>query len=614
MAIDIKKKLRKARARTYLARDFDSFRNELLRYARTYFPDKIQDFSEASFGGLLLDMAAMVGDNMSFYLDHQYSELNWSTAVESDNIQRHIRNAGVKLHGAAPAVVSVSFYIEVPALLDGTDYKPSYGALPIIGANTTVVSNDGISFSLVENVDFSELDPAGNLTSKVSISSISKDKTPLTYILEKQGVCISGQLATQTFQIPNSHKPFRKLVLSNENVTDVISVEDSAGNVYYEVDSLAQDTVFKPIQNVNEDWDVVTENMEIIPAPYRFIKSYDTRTRLTTIQFGSGNAESTADDIIPDPSELALPLYGKKTFTRFSIDPNSLLETHTLGLAPMDTTLTVMCRYGGGLSHNVSVATIRVINELRMSFPRAVDVSVAQSVRSSLDINNKDSASGGSAAPTLDELRAQIPATRQMQSRIVTKQDLLARIYTMPSKFGRVYRAGIHSNSNNPLAAQLFVVCLDKDKHLTIAPDTLKKNMHLFLNEFRLISDAVDVLDARVINFTVEFSVVVLPTANKESVIQTVIFGLKELLRIENMQIDQPIVMADLINVIINTPGVLSLPHLVVRNITGTVGSRGYSDVSFDVEGFTIKGMVIGPVGSIFELRYPDLDIIGSAS
>ena len=64
-----------------------------------------------------------------------------------------------------------------------------------------------------------------------------------------------------------------------------------------------------------------------------------------------------------------------------------------------------------------------------------------------------------------------------MQSRVVSKDDLLARIYTLPSDFGRVFRAGIHQNPNNPLAAELYIICLDNKRKLTVAPDALKKNL-----------------------------------------------------------------------------------------------------------------------------------------
>jgi len=615
MAIDVKKKLRKERVRSYLARDFDGFRSDLLRYAKTYFPDKISDFSEASVGGLFLDMAAMVGDTMSFYLDHQFNELRWDTAVEQKNVRRHIENAGIQITGASPAAADVDFYIEVPAELIGEAYVPKTSSLPTILEGTTVTGG-GITFNLTEDVDFSEKDLSGELRANVTTGTTDPTTgVPITYIVVKTGECVSGDEIQESWDIPSVHVPFRKITLGNPGVTEILSVKDREGNVYYEMESLAQDTAYKWVTNLDEDQEVVEENLEVVPAPYRFIKRVDTRTKLTTIQFGGGDAEGTDDDIIPDPSELSLPLYGKKSLARFSLDPNSLLETHTLGVAPRGTRLYVRYRYGGGLKHNVGANTIDTIAMLKIEWQNGTPThEEAALVRSTLSIINPSSASGGEVAPSIEDLRKQIPAARQMQSRIVTKQDLLSRIYTLPSKFGRVYRAGIRSNPNNHLATQLFLISRDKDKKLDFAPDALKKNLRIYLNEYRLISDAIDVLDAQVINYTVTFEIVTNPKANKTVVVQNVISRLKNLLKTDNFQIDQPLLLVDMINSIINTGDVISLVDLKVSDARGTVEDRVYSDISFNVDANTFKGMIVGPPGSIFELKYPNNDIIGSAS
>ena len=113
MAQNTKKDLLQVKNRSFLNKDFESFRAELLEFARTYFPDRIQDFSDASLGGLFLDLASYVGDVSSFYLDHQFRELDPETAVETVNIERLARAAGVKITGASPAVAQVSFTLEV---------------------------------------------------------------------------------------------------------------------------------------------------------------------------------------------------------------------------------------------------------------------------------------------------------------------------------------------------------------------------------------------------------------------------------------------------------------------------------------------------------------------
>lgn len=614
MGFDVKKKIRPARNRSYLNKDFDGFRNDLLRYAETFFPDRIKDFSEAGLGGLLLDFAAFVGDNNSFYLDHQFDELNIETAIESKNIERHIRSAGVDITGASPAVVEQKFAIEVPAELSNGVYQPQASALPKFLQGTTVRANNGTTFELVEDISFGETSSSGQLVADVTISETNSDGTPSSYILIRKGDCVSGKTTTQTFRIPDRFVPFRKITLAQENVTSILRVTDSDGNEYHEVSALTQDVVFRGILNKNEDDELVKENLELRPAPYRYLKSTSFQTGLTTIQFGGGRAETLDDDIIPDPSELAIPLYGKTSFSRFSIDPNSLLRTQTLGIAPVNTTITVEYRYGGGLSHNASDNTIRTVSKLLIKFPGNPSSTVASQVRASIDVTNDQPASGGENAPTLDELRGKVRAARNAQSRIVTREDLLARVYTMPSNFGRVFRAGVRSNPNNPLSTQLFIISRDKNKSLVVSPDSLKENLRTYLNQFRLISDAIDILDSQVINLSVTFQVATDPSANRNTVVQSVITDLKSFFNINNFQIDQPISTSDVTNIIINTAGVLSIVDLKIENQRGTVLERVYSDVGFDVRANTFKGLIIGPPGSIFEVKYPNFDIIGSAT
>lgn len=613
MTVDIKKKLRPVKTRTYLNKDFDGFRNDLLRFARTFFPDRMQDFSETGLGGLLVEMAAYIGDSTSFYLDHQFNEVSPETAVEARNVEKHVRAAGVEITGTSPATVTVTLYVEVPAELSGATYRPQSSAVPVVMQGTTFKAKNGTAFELVEDVDFSELNEKGELAATVQLGAISTTGAPSSYILVKEGVAVSGTSATQSFSIPDEFVPFRTITLAKENITEIIRVVDSDGNDYYRVDSLTQDVVFKGILNVGEDGSLVKENLELLPAPRRYVKQTSVQTGLTTLRFGGGRADSLDDDIVPDPSELAIPLFGKRTFSRFSIDPSSLLQTQTLGISPVNTTLTVEYRYGGGLTHNVAANTITSISKLLLKFAGAPSPTVASQVRSSLEVKNLVDAAGGENAPTLDELRSKVAASRNAQSRIVTREDLLARVYTMPSNFGRVFRAGVRSNPNNPLATQLFIISRDSNKLLRVSPDSLKKNLRLYLNQFRLISDAIDILDAPVINIGVTFQVATSPETNRNAVVQAIISDLTAYFDIKNFQIDQPISLTEITNIIINTPGVISIVNLKVTNQRGTILERVYSDISFDVTSNTMKGLVVGPPGSIFELKYPQYDIIGSA-
>ncbi len=614
MAIDTKKKFLPVRNRSYLNRDFDSLRAQLLEYARTYFPDRISDFSEASVGGMLLDFASYVGDNLSFYLDHQFSELDPSTAVEVKNIERMIRSSGIKITGDSPAVVDVAFTIEVPSKLVGSNYVPDDSLIPQIHQGTVVTSQSGIDFELIDDLDFSKTDRSGNLVAELSIAATNTSNIPTSFFMTMTGQCISGTRRTETFTLGNSFVPFRELILSKPNVTEIISVKDLDLNDYYEVESLTQDTVFVALTNRNIDNDLVKENMEMKPAPYRFTTQTGFNSKKTTLTFGSGDANTLDDDIVPDPSEFAVPLYGKKVVSRFSIDPNSLLKTKTLGVSPQDTTLSITYRHGGGLDHNVSAGTIRTVTTLIIKFPNSPTANGARVVRSSLKINNSNNASGGENAPSLDDLKLLIPAYRNAQSRIVTRQDLLARVYTMPSNFGRVFRASVRANPNNPLSSLLFILSRDSAGNLIVSPDSLKNNLTKYLNDFRMISDAVDILDAQVINLQLRFSVTVDENSNKTSVVQQVIAKLKDYFQIKNFQIDQVIAISDIQNIIYNTNGVMSITDLRFYGLSGTYKGRTYTDVAFNPTENTRRGLIFPPTGGIFEVKYPNFDIIGSAN
>jgi len=612
MPIDTKKQVRPVRQRKYLNKDFDSLRSDLITYTRAFYPDRIQDFSEASLGGALIDLASYVGDVMSFYLDHQYGELFTDTAVENSNIENLIRRAGVEITGNSPAVVKLQFAIEVPVTKVGTVYEPEPSSLPKILQGTICAASNGTRFEITEDVDFADRDDDGNFVAEMVIGSTNTDGSPATLVMGRTVQAVSGFTRTENFVISNTFVPFRKITLSSADVTTINTVTDTEGNVYYKVGALTQDTVFRGIPNNRSDNDLVDMRLEVLPAPYRFTAETSLATRLMTLTFGGGQATSIDNDIIPDPSEFAIPLYGKTNFDRFAIDPNNLLNTRTLGVAPQGTTLSVNYRFGGGLSHNVGAETIRTVSTLLMSFPRNPTPALAAQVRASVDVTNPEPALGGENAPTINELKTKVPSARNAQQRIVTREDLLARVYTMPSNFGRVFRAGVRSNPSNPQAAQLYILSRDAAGNFVPSPDTLKENLVTFLNQYRMISDAIDILDSPVVNIGVEFEIVTEAQANKNVVVQNVIARLQQFFASDNFQIDQPIRVSDVQNIIFNNVGVVSVTQLRFRNLVGTIDGREYSGNTLNITSNTIRGLLFPPPGGIFEMKYPDFDIVGA--
>lgn len=613
MPVDTKKDtIKSVRQRRYLNKEFDSFRSDLVEYARSFYGDKIVDLSEASMGGLLMDMPAYVGDVMSFYLDHQFSELDSETAVETDNIQRALRRAGVDITGSSPAVVFVSFFIEVPAASENGVIRPKTSTLPIIESGSTCRAENGVEFELTHDIDFTLTDSDGNLTTPYRIGATTAAGVPLTFVLRGNGLCISGFNATETFTF-SGFVPFRRVTLSNSNVSRINRVVDSLGNTYYHVNNLAEDVVYKAIPNTNSDSDRAESVLQLLPVPYRYASEVALDDRATTLIFGGGDANTLEDDAVPDPSVFALPLYGKRTFARNSLNPQKLLDTKTLGISATDATVTIDYRYGGGSTHNIEPDTIRFVNSLVMNFPLSPPANITAAIRASISVSNLKKATGGLDAPSPEELKELIPLVRNAQSRIVTKPDLIARVYTMPADFGKAFRAAARSSPNNPLATQLYLVCKDADEHLDLASDALKDNLRVFLNSYRMISDAIDIVDARIVNFKITYEVTVDMGMNKKTVLQAINTKLRTFFNVNNFHIDQPIVSADIQNLIYNTSGVTSVNLIKLENLSGLVDGRQYSDVYHDIPSYTRKGASIPPGGGIFEMKYPDNDIIGKA-
>ena len=600
------------RERSFLNKDFESFRNDLLRYTQTHYPDKIQDFSETSLGGVFLDMAAYVGDVMSYYLDHQFKELDLETAVETANIQNLLIASGLDIPVASPAVVYVEFFVEVPAKISGTKIIPDTNALPIIEKDTTLISDNDVEFVLVEDVDFSKLNKAGELDATITIGDTDLQNDPATFILQKSGLCVSGKFAEEEISV-GEFEAFKTHTLSNSDVSQIVSVKDEEGNEYYEVNSLTQDTVFRGVVNIDDESNDIPENLTVIPAPYRFTTTKDFTTRDTTLTFGGGDGTTLEDDIIPDPSQFSLPLYGKKINKQFSLDPNSLLNSNTFGSIQPNTTIKVKYRYGGGLDHNVDANSINTINELFITFNDNASPLTEANVRTSLDVVNNEPARGGADPLTIDQLKALAPTARASQDRVVTKEDLLARIYTMPSNYGRVFRASIKSSKNNPFATRLYIATQDANGNIDIAPDALKKNLITYLNQYRLISDAIDMLDTNVVNLGLRFEILIDQGQNKRLVLQDVLNKLVDYFDINNFHIEQPISISDVKNIIYNTDSVVSITMFRFENKNGIINDRAYSNTFYNVEESETKGLLIPPEGSIFEVKFPFIDIVGTA-
>jgi len=610
--LDLKKSINdeKKLKRNYLTKGFEQFREELLNHARNYFPTKINDFSEASLGGMLLDFAAIVGDSLSFYMDHQYNELDPSTAVENENIIKHIKNAGIKVSPASPAVVKVVVKVEVD--LNDTGDGPNPNQLPKILKNLKLSSLNNISFYLLHDVDFTD-------------GSYEIERTTnTTVVIKKYGLAISGNRTTETFSFDNTYRQFPNIFLSNSNITMIENVVDTNDNIYYEVEYLSQDTIYKATK-INKQGD---KYYEIVPAPYRFVREDNFDTGQTSIRFGTSNQDSFMEkSLIQDPTKSAVSLYGRDYFPKFSFDPGDLLKTNSLGIAPRNTVVYVTYSYGGGLNHNIPSYNINKIDDNRnIIFKQELtDQLKREIILNSVFITNEEPAKGGRSALNFNELKAQIPNAMKMQNRIVNYQDLLGKIYSMPSPFGKVSKIALEDDANNIYSKNIYVLCEDISKKLTYASDVLKQNLMQYLNEYRLIGDSFTILDAKIFNITINVNIR-MDLKNSSITVDQVERNVKNnlIFYFKGFEINQPIELDSIYNVVLNTYGVgsvVSKKHELISQKRGRYSAPAqlrssypsgfqYSNDIINIQQQIYKDILYPTKGGIFEIKYPVVDIV----
>lgn len=616
MSINLNKKLKiSQRNRLFANRTFNDFQNELLRYAQTNFQNVNTDFSETSLGGMLLNFAAMVGESTAFYIEQQLNEINYETATLDSNIQRHLRRAGINFGFSTPSTVYVTFFIEVDVdnvLSSAAEYEPVKTFLPIIKKGTTLQSNSGISFVLEEEVDF-------NNDYELEIGEVDLNGFPTTLVLSKQGISTSGIMTEEVFIVPQSEGDFIGVELSNENITEIISVQDEDANEYFNVEYLTQDTVFK--KSINKNGEVIEVNL----APYRFVVEKDNNSLLTTLRFGNGDNRSLIDNIFTNPEDFSLPIKGKNYIEKVSLDPNKLLTSNTLGISPEGKTLVVKYRFGGGTDHNVPEQSIVEITNLKINFPNAdssnsINEFDIEKVKDSLVVINYEESTGGSNAIPMEELKKEIPRVIKMQNRIVNTDDLLARVFTMPLNFGRIHKATIMKNQYSKGVKDLYILSKNQDGHYVNASDGLKLNLKNYLNEFRLIGDSLNIVDVPIFNFGINMNVRVMTGYDIVDVLNNVQININDNLRLNSLQINQPVDVNAIMLIAMNTEGVSAVvtdkSKIIVSKTSvdnmldpNTQLELEYSSNFFDpVENYQ-EGEVYASLGSVFELKYPQFDI-----
>lgn len=584
----------------YTNREFETIKRDLTQIAERYYPDTFQDFSQASFGSMVLDSVSYVGDQLSFYLDYNVNESFLDTSYQYENIERHGRILGYKGGGRASTFGKVALYVLVPAT--STGMGPDLKYIPILKKGTTFNATGGGSFVLMENIDFS--DPANPV---IVARNDSTTGAPTYYAIKSYGNVVSGKYGVERVTV-GAYQRFLNLTLSTRNISEIISVFDSEGNEYYEVEYLAQDMIFKEVGNTNFKNDNVPSILKPLLVSRKFVVNR-TRTNVS-LQFGSG--KSGESGIIADPAAVAMDVFGKSYISDMTFDPSRLTKTESMGMVPSDTVLTITYRVTNPTNSNYSVGSINSVASVSADFNdrAALNQSTIQEVINSFEVSNEEPIVGDVTNPTPDEIKRRIYDTFPTQNRAVTQADYENMIYRMPPKYGSVKRCSVQRDPDSRRRnLNVYIISEDRNGNFTQSNSTIKNNLKTWMNNYRMLSDTIDVLDAFIINFGIEFVVQPKKDTDKFTLVDTCIQKLVTEFNQTKYFIGEPISISDIYTKLSEVEGVKSVSSVVIKNKKGD----NYSSVSFDINDNTSPdgSSVVIPKNAVAELKFPSVDITG---
>ena len=594
---------------SYLNKDFGAFKTELQQYAKTYFPSTYNDFTEATPGNMFIEMASYVGDVMSFYLDTQVQENFLLYAKEKENLYAQAYVMGYRPKSSYASNTIIDVYQLVPSITNTGITTPDYTTYGVIIPENTILTSTttGTKFLTTQQVNFTD-------TGSTEITFVDSNY----YLFKKSVPAISAEIVETTINVGTNQK-FATATITDTNILQILNVTGSGGQQWYEVPYLAQSSIFKSIANPSYNTDQVPYLLQLQNTPRRFVSRILSDNTLQ-MEFGAGLSSNKSDtQIIPTPDNIQAGIVPGISLLTNNYNEAGTFFTQEYGLVP-NGDLTVKYLVGGGIESNVPANDLTVIDTTGVTFPGGggdLNNTVLQSIVSS----NPNPSSGGRNGDTVDEIRQNALYAYSTQLRAVTKDDYIVRTMSMPSDYGTVAKAYISQDlnqnpqqtvatlqQNNPLALDLYILSYNSNKQLTTAATTLKENLVTYLNQYRMVTDAINIRDAYYINIGLNFDIITLSGYSNKDVITNCITVLKDHFNIDKWQINQPITLSDITSKLLQVKGVQSVVKLEIINKQG----GNYSQYGYDIAGATKNGNIYPSLDpAIFEIRFPDIDIQG---
>jgi hypothetical protein len=595
---------------SYLNKTFSDYKASLFNFAKTYFPNTYNDFSDANPGAMFIEMSSYIGDVTSFYTDTQIQETFLLYAKEKENLLALSYALGYrpKVSYASNAVVDI--YQLIPST--GSISVPNYQYALIVPENTVLTSaSTGTKFLTTDKVDFTD-------TTDTEITYVD----PSYFLLKKSVKTISAEIKSITLNFTTPQK-FQVANISDSNILQILDATDASSNKWYEVPYLAQSTILKTTPNPTSGSDGVPYLVNYERVPRRYVSRFLSDNTLQ-LEFGAGVANASDTTILPSPDNVGLGLIpGISTLTN-NYNKASVFFTQEYGLAP-SSNITVRYLVGGGITSNVPSNDLTTIDKAAAIFPNGVSGSLANQIKDSIASTNPSPATGGRNGDEIEEMRNNALYAYQSQLRAVTREDYIVRALSLPADYGSVAKVYVTQDvaqeliptstvatteMRNPLSLDMYILAFDSSKKLVTANTTLKQNLATYINQYRMVTDAVNIKDAFYINIGVNFDIKVQSGYNNNDVITNCIIALKNHFDINNWTINQPIILSDISNLLggSNIKGVQSLVKVEITNKQG----ENYSPYGYDISGATRQGNIYPSLDpSIFEVRYPDIDIQG---
>lgn len=611
----------------YLNKDFTSFKQALIEYAKAYYPTAYNDFSVSSPGTMFIDMASYVGDVLSFYLDNQVQESFLEFAKQESNLYALAYMLGYRPKTTSAAAVKLDVYQQVPSILINGNYVPDFNYAVVIDEGMQVQSSTSAkTFYIPDKLDFT-------ISSSINPTTISvyeidpTTQAPTKYLLKKSVQALSGTVKTQTFSFGQSTR-FATTYIVDEDIITILNCTDSAtGDKWYEVPYLAQDYILEPVANTAANYPSLAQYSNQVPyllrkviVPKRFTSRFQT-SGVLQLEFGAGVNNISSSVIIPNPFNVGIGTINGLTMLNTAFDPTNFVTTEDYGLAPSNTTLTVEYLTGGGASANVPANTLTIISSIAANFKGTP--AGGNAIKATIAVNNPDPATGGGDGDDTESLRLNTAAQFPSQLRAVTQQDYLGTMMSMPAKFGQIAKAYVTKDDilfrqyqtnqpaeRDPLATTIYLTTYNNANQFTDPSPALYQNIQTYLEQYRMLTDVIYLKPAYIINIGVSFDLALRPNYTSRDVIARALADVKAYFNRANWQINQPIIIGEVYTLLDKVQGVQTVQKVEITNLSGELD--GYSKYSYDIPGATLNGVIYPSLDpSIFEVKYPDTDIQG---